>query len=134
MLPLKRFSAVLAWIAIGGVAGWYLHDYRIEKSADTVAFAHRAVVAHMGYSPEVRHPVEVGADQEAHLVAWLSKRIGASPKRPQLAPLGDHLVCGRLRPGSPGLVEAAVVTWKIFRADSVRRPKPTRSPRQRAFA
>ena len=75
-------------MAFGGVAGWFLHDYRIEKSTDTVAFAHRAVVAHIVYAPEVRHPVEVGAEQEAHLVAWLSKRIGGSRKDPQLARSG----------------------------------------------
>ena len=63
MLPFTRCAAVLAWLVIGGLAGWFLHDYTIEKSADTVAFAHRAVVAHIVYSPEVRHPVEVGADQ-----------------------------------------------------------------------
>jgi anti-sigma factor RsiW len=104
MLPLMRYVAVLAWMAIGGIAGWYLHDYSVEKSADTIAFAHRAVVAHIVYSPEVRHPVEVGADQEAHLVAWLSKRIGGSLKVPQLGALGYHLVGGRLLPGNQGPV------------------------------
>ena len=104
MLPLMRYAAVLAWMAIGSVAGWYLHDYSVAKSADTVAFAHRAVVAHIVYSPEVRHPVEVGADQEAHLVAWLSKRIGGTLKIPQLGTLGYHLVGGRLLPGNQGPV------------------------------
>ena len=102
-LPL-RYAAVLGCIALGGIAGWFLHDYRIEKSTDTVAFAHRAVVAHIVYAPEVRHPVEVGAEQEAHLVAWLSKRIGGNLKIPQLASLGYHLVGGRLLPGNQGPV------------------------------
>jgi anti-sigma factor RsiW len=104
MLPFMRYAAVLAWMAFGGIAGWYLHDYSVAKSADTVAFAHRAAIAHIVYSPEVRHPVEVGADQEAHLVAWLSKRIGGSLKIPQLAALGYHLVGGRLLPGNQGPV------------------------------
>ena len=69
-----------------------------------MAFAHRAVVAHIVYAPEVRHPVEVGAEQEAHLVAWLSKRIGGNLKIPQLASLGYHLVGGRLLPGNQGPV------------------------------
>ena len=102
--PALRFAAVVGWITLGGIAGWFLHDYRIEKSADTVAFAHRAVVAHIVYTPEVRHPVEVGAEQEAHLVAWLSKRIGGNLKIPQLASLGYHLVGGRLLPGNQGPV------------------------------
>ncbi|HEY4803051.1 MAG TPA: anti-sigma factor, partial [Paraburkholderia sp.] len=39
------------------------------------AFARRADVAYAVYSPEQRHPVEVSAADEAHLVAWLSKRL-----------------------------------------------------------
>ena len=104
LLPVLRFAAVAGWIALGGIAGWFLHDYRVERSGDTVAFAHRAVVAHIVYTPEVRHPVEVGAEQEAHLVAWLSKRIGGNLKIPQLASVGYHLVGGRLLPGNQGPV------------------------------
>jgi len=59
----------------------------------------RAVVAHATYAPEVRHPVEVGADQEAHLVAWLSKRLGAPVRAPKLESVGYNLVGGRLLPG-----------------------------------
>jgi anti-sigma factor RsiW len=54
------------------------------------------------YSPEVRHPVEVAADQEGHLVAWLSKRLGAPLKIPRLDGLGYGLVGGRLLPGEQG--------------------------------
>jgi anti-sigma factor RsiW len=104
MRRLMQYAAVVAWVAVGGVAGWYLHGYDVAKSADTVAFAQRAAIAHIVYSPEVRHPVEVGADQEAHLVAWLSKRIGGSLKVPQLATLGYNLVGGRLLPGNQGPV------------------------------
>jgi anti-sigma factor RsiW len=50
----------------------------------------------------VRHPVEVGADQEQHLVAWLSKRLGAEVRAPNLESVGYSLVGGRLLPGEPG--------------------------------
>jgi anti-sigma factor RsiW len=63
--------------------------------------ARRAAIAHATYSPEVRHPVEVGADQEAHLVAWLSKRLGVPLRVPQLDEVGYSLVGGRLLPGDP---------------------------------
>ena len=104
MRPVLRYAAVAGWLVIGGIAGWYLHDYNLAKSVDTVAFAHRAAIAHIVYSPQVRHPVEVGADQEAHLVAWLSKCLGGSLKVPQLGPLGYQLVGGRLLPGDQGPV------------------------------
>lgn len=102
-LPL-RYAAIMAWVALGGVAGWYTHAFNSAKSAESAAFARQAAIAHAVYSPEVRHPVEVGADQEAHLVGWLSKRLGASLKMPQLNALGYQLVGGRLLPGNQGPV------------------------------
>ena len=108
---LRRFAAVAGWfvlgIAIGVVAGWQLHETRpaAPPAADAGAvMAYRAAIAHVTYSPEVRHPVEVGADQEAHLVAWLSKRLGAPLRAPKLEDVGYSLVGGRLLPGDSGPV------------------------------
>ena len=97
---------VLVGIAIGAAAGWQLHERRPSATAaDSGALmAQRAAVAHATYSPEVRHPVEVGADQEAHLVAWLSKRLGAPLRAPKLEEVGYSLVGGRLLPGESGPV------------------------------
>jgi anti-sigma factor RsiW len=95
-----RYAAVAGWLALGGAAGWYLHGTKgAEQAFDAPTWARRAAVAHAVYSPEVRHPVEVGADQEAHLIAWLSKRLGADLRIPQLNALGYSLVGGRLLPG-----------------------------------
>jgi anti-sigma factor RsiW len=108
-----RYAAMVAgWVALGVVLGalaaWQLHrayPAALAPSANGAdAMAHRAVVAHATYSPEVRHPVEVGADQEAHLVAWLSKRLGTQLRAPRLEGVGYSLVGGRLLPGENGPV------------------------------
>jgi anti-sigma factor RsiW len=100
-----KLAAALAWFVIGGIAGWYVHEFnRADKPSGMPVWAHRAAVAHAVYAPEVRHPVEVTADQEAHLVAWLSKRLGASLKVPHLESAGYGLVGGRLLPGDQGAV------------------------------
>ena len=57
-----------------------------------------AVAAHSLYAREVVHPVEVRADQQAHLSAWLSKRLDRNLVLPDLRPLGFGLVGGRLLP------------------------------------
>lgn len=95
-----------AGLAAGVMAGWQLHASRAVAIAQTEApgFVKRAAVAHAVYSPEVRHPVEVGADQEQHLVAWLSKRLGAPLRAPKLEEVGFFLVGGRLLPGENGPV------------------------------
>lgn len=99
-----RYAAVVAWVTLGGVIGWQLGGMQHSTTANSAAFARRAAIAHVVYSPEVRHPVEVGADQETHLVNWLSKRLGAQLKVPHLGDLGYTLVGGRLLPGDNGPV------------------------------
>lgn len=107
---MRRFAAVAGWvilgIAVGAPLGWQVRPERIVMQAapDTVVFARRAAVAHATYSPEVRHPVEVGADDEQHLVTWLSKRLGVKVKAPKLDEAGMGLVGGRLLPGENGPV------------------------------
>jgi anti-sigma factor RsiW len=88
------------------LAGWQLNATRPLPSAavENSGIARRAAVAHAVYSPEVRHPVEVGADQEQHLVTWLSKRLGLKLKAPRLEEAGMSLVGGRLLPGEVGPV------------------------------
>jgi anti-sigma factor RsiW len=106
----RRVAAIAGWVALGAVlgamGGWELRGARAPAGASTDAatIARRAAIAHATYSPEVRHPVEVGADQEAHLVAWLSKRLGAPLRAPKLDEVGYSLVGGRLLPGDQGPV------------------------------
>ncbi|WP_444846061.1 anti-sigma factor family protein, partial [Duganella caerulea] len=88
------------WL-LRGAAG---DDGALGGNARLAALPRRAALAHVVYTPEIRHPVEVGADQQAHLVAWLSKRLGAQLKPPQLASLGYALEGGRLLPGQSGPV------------------------------
>ena len=101
---LRPVAAALAWLIIGGVAGWTLRGEYVGKIAATIDLAKRAAIAHAVYTPEVRHPVEVTAAQEEHLVNWLSKRLGNPLKVPHLTDLGYELVGGRLLPGDQGPV------------------------------
>lgn len=115
LLPARRarwhgFAIAAGWalagLGVGVLAGWQLHAQRARAplQVEVPGFVKRAALAHATYSPEVRHPVEVGADQEAHLVAWLSKRLGAPVRAPKLEAAGYSLVGGRLLPGDSGPV------------------------------
>ena len=116
---LQRLAAGIAIAVVSGVAGWGLRGglggepgsptlAQLTQSAVTMAsatgFAQRAAIAHAVYSPDQRRPVEVGADHEDQLVAWLSKRMGAPMKPPHLQALGYALDGGRLLPGGKGPV------------------------------
>lgn len=111
-----RYAAMFALLLAGGAGGWLLHDAaqdgtmqwmpgaRTRMAAASITLARQAAVAHSVYSPDMRRPVEVGADQEQALVTWLSRRIGANVRAPKLAPLGYDLIGGRLLPGQSGPV------------------------------
>lgn len=122
-LPMSRTRVAWPWRAIAaGVSiafvsagsAWWLRGVADERALHMArapsmpsaasaqpltGFAHRAAVAHAVYSPEVRRPVEVGADDEKGLVTWLTKRMGAQVRAPDLRPLGYTLIGGRLLPG-----------------------------------
>jgi anti-sigma factor RsiW len=92
-----RLVAGFAIALISGGAGWLLHGssasdvqfaqddvIRARPALYATDLAHQAAVAHVVYSPEVTRPVEIGADQEEQLVAWLSKRLGSTIRPPRL--------------------------------------------------
>jgi anti-sigma factor RsiW len=91
-------TAVAAGVVFAAVAAGYLSRGLLTESRGAEsAFVTTALGAHTVFVPEVRHPVEVKAD-EAHLVRWLAKRVGADVRAPALAELGWRLMGGRLLP------------------------------------
>jgi anti-sigma factor RsiW len=100
-------ASVLAAFAVGWLAnGQWTQRAGMQLARNGTpalrAFSHDAAVAHAVYSPEKRHPVEVAASEQQHLVQWLSRRLDRPLKLPDLAPLGYTLVGGRLLPGGQG--------------------------------
>lgn len=96
---LRRAAVFLAIAALGAAGGWWSRDWfdadRLAAGNDLPAYA---LSAHRIYAAEKRHPVEVGADEEQHLVTWMSNRLGHPMRVPDLSDEGFRLVGGRLLP------------------------------------
>lgn len=108
MPVLMRTAAAAAVLACGVVIGQAVPPL-LPRSlpAPTVARAPLPEEAHSAfliYASEMRHPVEVAAAEEAHLAAWLGKRLDYPLEIPDLTGIGFNLVGGRLVPvgGKPG--------------------------------
>lgn len=102
---LQRLAAAVTWLSIGVIVGWVAgHHAPATGPAQVASLSHIAALAHATYVPEKRHAVEVAANEEAHLVTWLSKRLDHQLKVPQLTDMGYALVGGRMLPSETGPV------------------------------
>lgn len=100
---LLRVAAALAWLTAGAAGGWFANQaLSPDRPGTPGSLATDALTAHRTYAVEVRHPVEVEAAEEAHLVRWLSKRLGHPVRAPDLTGLGFRLMGGRLLPAAAG--------------------------------
>lgn len=96
-------AAAVGWIAFGSLFG-ITTGYQLgrHQNGAPTQLVRNAAIAHAVFSPEQRHAVEVGADQEQHLVAWLSKRLGRPLHVPTLGHHGYQLMGGRLLSADAG--------------------------------
>jgi anti-sigma factor RsiW len=105
----RQWLGLVASLLLAVSVGWFAHglvqpsgsNYAAKHSVER-EFVRQARFAHEVYLPEKRHPVEVVAAEQEHLVQWLSKRLGKPLKVPHLAAQGFELVGGRLLPGDTG--------------------------------
>lgn len=104
---LARIAAVVAIFVAGAGGGWYaamLHrpETNVAQATSTASVTQGAVSAYRTFVVEVAHPVEVDVKQEAHLVQWLSRRLGRPLAAPDLSSYGYKLMGGRLLPAGSG--------------------------------
>ena len=114
--PWAQAAMAAGLLVAGGLLGaglaWQWQGQ--ASAAQAVApgtWTHRAAVAHVVYSPEVKHPVEVSVvegsaaeqrAQEQHLARWLTKRLDMPVRLFDLRAQGFELVGGRLLPDAAG--------------------------------
>jgi anti-sigma factor RsiW len=106
-----RQAGIAAGVVLAFGVGWISHGQFLGNQAPSAIlakatvqheFVRQAGFAYAVYVPEKRHPVEVTASDQDHLVQWLSKRLGRPLKVPKLSAQGYELVGGRLLPGDTG--------------------------------
>ncbi|WP_073955224.1 anti-sigma factor [Thalassospira sp. TSL5-1] len=99
---LRQIAAIFMVFIAGGLGGAAIMEATLSDTPANRDFVNALpAISSAGYgiyASEVRHPVEVYADQKDHLVNWLSKRLGVSFSAPDLSSQGFHLIGGRLVP------------------------------------
>ena len=97
-VPWRIAAGIVLALGAGGAAGWFLHASPVPGRTELAmqVLRQEALTSHIVYAPDRRHPIEVGAADEAHLRQWLSNRLGQTVAPPDLSGLGYRLIGGRL--------------------------------------
>lgn len=94
---LTRAASLLLVAGLGVASGWAGHGWTTQGTQLRTVTAN-AIAAYETFTVEARHPVEVRADESAHLTQWISNRLEQPLSPPDLAPLGWRLMGGRVLP------------------------------------
>lgn len=111
-----RIAAAAAVVFALGLGSGTLLGRRLDGAGTTMrapayaTVAEEASAAHRTFVVEVAHPVEVDVGREAHLLGWLSKRLGRRIVAPDLTGFGWRLIGGRLLPA--GTTAAAQLMYE----------------------
>ncbi|MBW8282907.1 MAG: anti-sigma factor [Rhizobium sp.] len=101
--PWQAVAAVMLFVG-GAIAGQLAPPFFTGEPQPALqaiaALPDQSRSAFLIYASDIRHPVEVGADEQQHLAAWLGKRLDTPLRIPDLSALGLKLVGGRLVPVS----------------------------------
>lgn len=91
-------AAITVALGAGAAGGWFLHQPPAPGRSNLAMqlLEQEALASHRVYASDRRHPIEVGASEEAHLKQWLSNRLGRTVAPPDLSTLGYNLIGGRL--------------------------------------
>lgn len=103
-------AAAVVLVGIGLSAGWLARPLLEPTPSERLIAS--AVTAHEVYAAENRHAVEVAANEEEHLVTWLSNRLATPIGAPDLSAQGFALKGGRLLPGDPATGRAAQLMYE----------------------
>jgi len=136
--PWIGYAKAAMLVAVGIAIGLAIPYFRtagvpVAAAQPAATFPMRAARAHLVYAPEVRHPVEVDATQQEHLVKWLSKRLALDLKVPLLAGEGFELLGGRLLPGPEGPVAQFMYQDSAGKRLTLYVSKPNRADQPAAF-
>jgi len=102
----RTFAALAASLLLllaGSWIGWKVHEAELLPGLSASYVIEEAANSFRVFAPDRVRPVEVGVDRKQELLAWLSDRLGATVRAPELAGLGFALLGGRLIPTDAGV-------------------------------
>lgn len=101
--PFFAVAASLLLVVAGSWMGWKVHDSELLPGLSKSYVIEEAATSFRVFTPDLVRPIEVSADNKQELFGWLSERLGAAVRAPELTKLGFSLLGGRLIPTDAGV-------------------------------
>jgi anti-sigma factor RsiW len=95
-VPWRSAAAAALLFGLGGAGGWTMQGTSDLHPSGIAALAREAAFNYSVYGPDRMHPVEIKAADSADLVDWISRRLQAPIKVPDLTSSGYRFMGGRL--------------------------------------
>ncbi len=104
-------ASVLLALGLGVGAGWMIWGPASSNANDRAmkVLVQQGFATYSVFAPDVRHPIEVPANEQAHLTQWLSNRLHRDVMIPDLSRLGYTLLGGRLVATEQGGASALIM-------------------------
>jgi anti-sigma factor RsiW len=98
----RRLSAAASVLfMLGGTMGWLANSFVMSVRSSAIhIMTTNAVAAYLTYTPEIKHPIEVSASGDGHLIQWLSNRLERPVIIPDLTSEHFYPMGGRVLPTS----------------------------------
>jgi anti-sigma factor RsiW len=87
-------ATVTASMLIGGATGWTLHGD--SNPTEIARLGIEAASAYRVFAHDPVRPVEISSDNPVELAGWMAQKLGWRISLPDLAPMGFHLLGGRV--------------------------------------
>ncbi|KAF7964323.1 hypothetical protein AWV80_39925 [Cupriavidus sp. UYMU48A] len=94
--PWRLAASVFVALCVGGLAGWIGRGATEPASGGIAALAREATASYQVFASDPNRPVEIGANDSADLVKWVSTRLQRPVAVPDLTGSGYRYMGGRL--------------------------------------
>ena len=87
-------AAMVLMLGVGAAAGWTVRG--TQRMGEVTRLGMEAAAAHTVFGADPAHPIELGPDHEAELVAWIGRELHRPVQVPDLRAQGYRLMGGRV--------------------------------------
>ena len=87
-------AAMVLMLGVGAAAGWTVRG--TQRMGEVTRLGMEAAAAHTVFAADPAHPIELGPDHQAELVAWIDRKLHRPVEVPDLRAQGYRLMGGRV--------------------------------------